>query len=60
MSSRKEVQNHNIFEDTEAEKQPKYEKDIEEAYAIKEKMTIPRFENQVSKDSAWSQRTDTR
>ena len=60
MSSRKEVQNHNIFKDTEAEKQPKYESEIEEAYATNEKMTIPRFENQVARDSAWSQRTDTR
>lgn len=60
MSSRKQVQNHNIFEDTEADKQPKHKEDVKESYATNEKMTIPRFENQVSRDSGWSQRTDTR
>ena len=60
MSSRKESQNHNIFEDSQAEKVPKYTADVDEAYAINEKMTIPRFNNRVAKDSGWSQRTDTR
>lgn len=60
MSSRKEVENHNIFEDSQIEKQPKHVQKVEEAYATKEKMTIPRFNNQVARDSGWSQRTDTR
>ncbi|HHX61382.1 MAG TPA: hypothetical protein GX707_11830 [Epulopiscium sp.] len=60
MSSRKEVQNHNIFEDTEAQKIPRYERDVQEAYATNEKMTIPKFENQVARDSGWRQMTDTR
>ena len=60
MSSRKEVENHNIFEDTEADKEPKYQADLDEAYAMNEKMTIPRFYNTVARDSGWSQRTDTR
>ena len=60
MSSRKEVQNHNMFEEIEARKYPKTEKNVDESYATNEKMSIPRFENQVARDSGWSQRTDTR
>ncbi len=60
MSSRKEVQNHNIFEDSQDDKQPKHDQKLEEDYALKEKMTIPRFYNEVAKDSGWSQKTDTR
>lgn len=60
MSSRKEVQNHNIFEDTQDHKQPRPKEKLEESYANEEKMTIPRFENTVSKDSGWRNRTDTR
>lgn len=60
MSSRKKVENHNIFEDTQAEKEPRHKQKVDEEYANKEQMTIPRFENQVSRDSGWSQRTDTR
>lgn len=60
MSSRKEVENHNIFEDTQVEKQPRHKQKLKEEYASEEKMTIPRFDNQVARDSGWSQRTDTR
>lgn len=60
MSSRKKAQNHNIFEDTKDHKQLHNKEEVEEAYANQEQMTIPRFENQVVKDSAWSKRTDTR
>lgn len=60
MSSRKEVQNHNMFSDIETNKELNHKQEAKEAYADKEKMMIPRFENQVARDSAWSQRTDTR
>lgn len=60
MSSRKQVENHNMFSDIETNKKLNHKQEVDEAYADKEKMMIPRFENQVSRDSAWSQRTDTR
>ena len=60
MSSRKESENHNIFDNTQAQQQPKHDQALEESYATKEKMTIPRFHNQVARDAGWSQRTDTR
>lgn len=60
MSSRKEVENHNMFEDNEFQKEPKNKKELTEDYATNEKMTIPQFDNRVVRDSGWSQRTDTR
>ena len=60
MSSRKEVENHNMFQDNEFQKSPKDKKYIKEEYAMDEKMTIPDFDNQVVKDSAWQERKDTR
>lgn len=60
MSSRKKTESHNIFDHTELQKQPKHDEALEESYADNEKMTIPRFNNQVARDSGWSQRTDTR
>lgn len=60
MSSRKEIENHNMFEDNEFQKPSKGKKYIKEEYAMDEKMTIPDFDNQVVKDSAWRERKVTR
>ena len=60
MSSRKETENHNMFEDNEFQKPSKGKKHIKEAYAMDEKMAIPDFDNQVVKDSAWQERKVTR
>lgn len=60
MSSRKERDSHNIFQDTEQDKEPKYDPNVDQNYADNEDMTIPKFHNRVAKDSGWSQRTDTR
>lgn len=60
MSSRKEVQNHNIFKDNDFQKPPRSKRYIKEEYAMDEKMTIPDFDNQVVKDSAWQERKITR
>lgn len=60
MSSRKEVQNHNMFDDNEFQKPSKSDNQIKGEYAIDEKMTIPDFNNQVVKDSGWRGRKITR
>lgn len=61
MSSRKEIQNHNMFNNKELKSQQNIDKEIaREEYALDEKMTIPNFDNKINKDSAWSQRKLTR
>lgn len=60
MSSRKEVENHNMFESEEIDSQKKSKEVQPTEYAINEQMTIPNFDNKISKDSGWNQRKVTR
>ncbi len=60
MSSRKKVQRHNMFEDNEFQKPPKSKRYLNEEYALDEKMVIPDFDNQVTRDAGWNQRKVTR
>ena len=60
MSSRKKVENHNMFESEEIHGKIKAKKIEPTEYAINEQMTIPNFDNEINKDSAWNERKTTR